>query len=121
MTKVLTYQEAVRTGLEPGLYGFRAEQVPTGTYEAQLDYKVWSTRLMAIHLYYTLLTKEKIQLSVFPDKKTYRYILPGSDVDFTICPTGEVYYLQVHITPKGKAILKQVSLNRKDLLMDKNV
>jgi len=65
---------------------------------------------MAIHLYFTLLTKEKIQLSVFPDNKTHRYILAGSNVDFTICPIGRVYDLQVCITAKGKIILSQARL-----------
>jgi hypothetical protein len=107
---ILSYKQAVHKGLKVEAYNFQPEQIPEGYHKAILDYKVWSSRIMSIHLYFTLQAQEKIELSIFPSKSTGCYTIAGSKVDIISCPTGEVYILHICVGRSGKAVLRQMYL-----------
>ena len=97
MNSVLTFRKAMELGFHPHEYIYNVDQIPTGEFTAQLDFKTWSKRIMAINTYFTSLEKnEKFQLTVYCLYETGRYVLPGSDIDFSTCNTGVVYQMMIH-------------------------
>jgi len=106
---VQSFGVAINNGFEPRAYTFNADKIPLGVYEAMLDFKIWSRRIIAVNCYFTkLLTKEKIQLTVYGNNQTGLYIVPGSPIDFTTCATGVAYRITVARNNKGKIVLLKV-------------
>lgn len=105
---VLTWDAALAKGYEPRLYPYAANEVPTGEFEAQLDFKMWATRPETIHCYFTQAdTGKKFQLSVFKDRKSEAYSIEVGEIDFSDCQDGVAYQITVYINEKGWPVLKQ--------------
>lgn len=99
---ILSWQEAIRVGWQPGHYGFKADAVPVGRYEAILDFKIWAKKIMALNCYFTIKsTGKKIQLTVYC-RETGQYRLPNCPIDFTTCPTQTIYHIEVIADQKRK-------------------
>jgi 3,4-dihydroxy-2-butanone 4-phosphate synthase len=99
---VLTWNQALAAGFQPGLYPFIATLVPTGELEAVLDFKVWAKKTMGICCYFTHTeTARKFQLTVYRRKSDERYMLDACEIDFTTCETGASYMVSVEINGKG--------------------
>ena len=105
---VFSFKVAIGKGYEPRLYTYDAERIPLGTLKACLDFKTWANRIIAINCYFTRVdTKEKFVLTVYCNKETSRYQLLNSTVDFSQCPTGEIYCLNLTKNDKGKVRLQK--------------
>ena len=103
-SNVLSWHIALERGFEPRLYPYVTAQVPLGTYEAVLDFKIWARKAMAICCYFTQRdTGVKFQLTVYrrPEDKSYR--LEEGDVDFRVCPVNRVYTIKVIWNGKQQA------------------
>lgn len=95
---VLLWNQALRMGHQPALYPFIATLVPTGEFEAVLDFKIWAKKTMGICCYFTQQSSgRKFQLTVYRRKKDERCMLDGSEIDFTTCETGASYIISVEI------------------------
>lgn len=105
---VLTWNAALEKGFEPSLYPYAAEEVPTGEFEARLDFKMWAKRAYTIHCYFTQAgTGKKFQLSVFKSKTDDVYSVETGDIDFHDCPDEVNYLLTVYVNQKGFPALKR--------------
>lgn len=106
---VQSFGMAINSGYNPLDYIFDPEKILVGEYDAVLDFKIWSKRIIGINCYFTkLLTKEKIQLTVYGNKNTGMYVVPGTAIDFTSCAVGIVYHISVTKNSKGKISLTKV-------------
>jgi hypothetical protein len=109
-TNVLSWNQALRMGHQPALYPFIATLVPTGEFEAVLDFKIWAKKTMGICCYFTQTeTGRKFQLTVYRRKSDEKYMLGGSEIDFTTCHTDCIYKVRVDINGKGKITFKDAS------------
>jgi hypothetical protein len=105
---VLTWTAAIGKGHEPRLYPYTAEEVPTGDYEARLDFKMWAKREDTIHCYFTHSeTGKKFQLSVYKNGKTGLYAINAEGLDFLECPDETDYRITVFVNDKNRAVLKE--------------
>lgn len=90
---VLSWNAALKRGYEPRLYSYTAGDIPLGSVEAVLDFKIWAMKAMGIGCYFTEVhTGRKILLTVYY-RKVGGYSLPGSKTDFSSCPTATIYRL----------------------------
>ncbi len=106
---VLAWNEALRKGYSPRLYVYTPGRVPTGEFEAVLDYKIWAKKVMAINCYFSqLATGYKFQLTVYFNLSSKGYYINSGDVDFSSCAIGKVYYLIVWLDIKGQPFLKHI-------------
>ncbi|TAN00420.1 MAG: hypothetical protein EPN39_04350 [Chitinophagaceae bacterium] len=111
---VLSFGAALAKGYEPRLYPYDANRIQEGEYEAILDFKIWAKKIMAVGCYFTLLpAKEKVQLTVYCDKKTGQYKLPKSEIDFTCCPTSNMYKISIGKKKSGNTYLQNAALINK--------
>jgi len=109
-TNVLSWNQALRMGHQPALYPFIATLVPTGEFEAVLDFKVWAKKTMGICCYFTQTeTGRKFQLTVYRRKSDERYMLDGCEIDFSTCDVARIYRVRVDINGKGKITFKNAS------------
>ena len=83
-------------------YPFIATLVPTGQFEAKLDFKIWARKTMGICCYFTQQRSgRKFKLTVYRRNNDERYMLDGCEIDFTTCETGILYMVSVEINGKG--------------------
>lgn len=109
-TNVLSWNQALGMGHHPALYPFIATLVPTGKFEAVLDFKVWAKKTMGICCYFTHAeTEKKFQLTVYRRKSDEKYMLDGSEIDFSTCDVACIYRVWVDINGKGKITFMNVS------------
>ena len=104
---MLSWNVALERGYEPRHYPYATAQVPLGTYEVVLDFKIWAKKAMAICCYFTQRdTGVKFQITVYrrPEDKSYR--LEESDVDFRVCPVNSVYTIKVIRNGNQQAAIK---------------
>jgi hypothetical protein len=105
---VCSFKVAIGKGYEPRLYVYDAETIPLGTLKASLDFKIWSKRILAINCYFTKIdTDERFVVTVYCNHEMSRFQLSDSTVDFSRCPTGEIYRLQIIKNEKGKVLLEK--------------
>src|SRR4051812_17243103 len=105
---VLTWHIAVEEGLNPRDYPYNAEEIPVGEFEAVLDFKIWSKKVMGISCYFTQAeTGKKFQLTVYRRAINETYTLKDCEIDFTQSPIGCHYYISVFINDKGRAVFKE--------------
>jgi hypothetical protein len=99
---VMSWNQALRAGHNPSEYPFIATLVPTGQFEAMLDFKIWAKKTMGICCYFTQQSSgRKFQLTVYRRKEDERYMLDGCEIDFATCETEMDYILSV-IDARGK-------------------
>jgi hypothetical protein len=71
-----------------------------------LDFKIWSKRIIAINCFFIKIkTEEKFIVTVYCNHQTAKFKLPDSVVDFSSCPTNEVYLVSVLKNERGKIYL----------------
>jgi hypothetical protein len=108
---VLSWNVAVEKGHERSLYPYTAEQVPLGSYEAVLDFKIWAKKAMGIGCYFTQKnTGIKFQLTVYRRQKDKLYMIDKSNIDFKACSVDVPYVIGVNLNRKEKPALKACSL-----------
>lgn len=108
MENVMEWNDALKKGYEPREYPYKDAIV--GELNATLDYKIWGKDSIAVVCYFTdVESGTKFQMSVFRAKDE-SYMLKGSDIDFTSCPTGEEYQLVIEKNSKGNPFLKECRL-----------
>jgi hypothetical protein len=104
---VWSFKTAIRKGYEPGLYVYDPKQIPLGEFEAVLDFKTWSKRIIAINCYFTKMdTKERFVVTVYGNNQTGRYEVPGSVINFSTCAVNATYRISVSKN-KGRIILSK--------------
>ena len=108
---VTSFKVAIGKGHEPRLYTYDADQTPLGEFNAMLDFKTWSKRIIAINCYFTKMgNRNKFVVTVYCDNKTGRYQIDGSSIDFSECKTGISYHIAVEKDQKNKVKLVKAVL-----------
>ncbi|WP_192552558.1 hypothetical protein [Pseudomonas sp. IzPS59] len=101
-----SYNGAIEAGLDPKSYSWA--DVPTGTWLARLDFKIWSNKTSAgcLGCYFTSLADgRQYQLSAFrPYRSTSRCYSPTDDgIDFSRPGLdGQIFQLEVGKAANGK-------------------
>jgi hypothetical protein len=104
---VYTWHIAIEEGLNPGDYSYDPELVPLGEFEAILDFKIWSKKVMGINCYFTQRNSDiKFQLTVYRQLGTKEYVIKEGGIDFTISPVGCLYHLNVEENLKGRVVFQ---------------
>ena len=109
MKNVRSWNEALDHGCEPRQYPYSGGEVPLGTIEAVLDFKIWARKTMGISCYFTAQNSgQKFLLTVYRDRKDQRYRIKDCPIDFVCCPVGPgyVYRLEVGLNGKGNPALR---------------
>lgn len=108
---VSSFKTAIRKGYEPRLYTYDSSQLPLGEFDAILDFKTWSKRIIAINCYFTkIATKEKFVVTVYCNNHTGRYDITGSDVNFADCAVNASYHICIQKNNKDKVFISSVQL-----------
>ena len=104
MSNPLSWNQAKEAGYTPVEYSFRAADIPEGSYQATLDFKIWAEKVTGISCYFTKQdTGEKMLLTVYRDRISREYVL--GDTDFRDSPTKALYNIEVKHNSKGNAKL----------------
>jgi len=99
----MSWNQGLRAGHNPSEYPFIATLVPTGQFEARLDFKIWAKKIMGICCYFTdQRSGRKFQLTVYRRKEDERYMLDGCEIDFATCEIDTCYNISVAINLKGR-------------------
>lgn len=107
---VWSFKTAIGKGYEPRLYGYDPLQIPLGEFDAILDFKTWSKRIIAINCYFTKIdTKEKFVVTVYCNNQTGKYEVPGSVVDFSVCDITAFYRITVSKNDEGRIIISKAA------------
>jgi len=102
---VSSFKQALKAGHNPQQYSYDPTLIPSDVFDARLDFKIWSKRILAINCYFTRITTgEQFVLSVYCNKQTGQYSI-GSTLNFSSCPTDTIYRLNVDRKPTGKIAL----------------
>lgn len=110
-SNVMTWDEAIKKGYEPKLYPFSFEDVPLGTYEAMLDFKIWAKKIMAIGCYFTQNgTGQKFQVTVYCIRNAGVYKIENCETDFVQCSVEKMYEVCVCAGEKKKILFKRARL-----------
>ena len=110
MRNVLSWRVALERGFEPRNYPYSADQVPAGSIQARLDFKIWSKKAIGINCYFTaVVTGQKFQLTVFRYEPTKEYLIRGTPIDFSRCPTEKVYQIEVGVKGNGRVLFLAAS------------
>lgn len=108
---VWSFKTAIRNGSSARLYSYDPKQIPLGEFEAVLDFKTWSRKIIAINCYFTKRdTGERFVVTVYCHYQTGKYVVPGSTVDFSGCATNAVYRISLCKNEKGKIVLSKAEL-----------
>lgn len=108
---VSSFKTAIRKGYEPLLYTYDTSQISLGEFDAILDFKTWSKRIIAINCYFTkIATKEKFVVTVYCNNHTGRYDITGSDVNFADCAVNASYHICIQKNNKDKVFISSVQL-----------
>jgi len=103
---VSSFKVAVSKGYEPRLYSYDPGAVPSGEFEAILDFKTWSKRIIAINCYFTKKdTGNKFVVTAYCNYKTGRYAVTDSLVDFSNCPLNACYKIKIAKSQRNQIIL----------------
>ena len=104
---VHSFRISIKKGYSPCLYSYDPQQVPLGEFEAVLDFKTWSKRIIAINCYFTKVdTGTKFVVTVYCNFKTGKYTVGNSDVDFSSCELNGIYKIEIARNVKGGIFLK---------------
>lgn len=105
-SNVYSFNQALENQCEPREYSYQQEDLPTGTFVATLDFKIWAKKAMAVNCYFTHKeTGKKFLVSVYRRPMPLEdYLLPECDLDFRFCPIKQDY--EITIEPNGKGKLR---------------
>ena len=104
---VFSFKDAIAKGYEPRLYSYDADKIPLGIFDAILNFKTWSKRIIAINCYFTKIdTKEKFIVTVYCNNQMAKFQLKDSDIDFSSCLVGQAYHISVTKDGRGKIVLE---------------
>lgn len=105
---VLSWAKALERGCEPRAYPYTIDEVPMGEYEALLDFKIWSQKVMGINCYFTQVeTGKKFRLTVYREAS---YRIRGVDINFATCPVGARYKIRVRANQKKNTVFEYAEL-----------
>ena len=108
---VHSFRVVIKKGYSPCLYTYDVAKIPLGEFEAILDFKTWSKRIIAINCYFTkAATGQKFVVTVYCNYQTGKYTVPGSAVDFSFCPLAEKYRIATIKNHKGQVVLIQAEM-----------
>lgn len=108
---VWSFKTAIRKGYEPRLYTYNPQQIPLGEFDAVLDFKTWSKRIIAINCYFTkIATKEKFVVTIYCNNHTGKYNITGSDVNFADCAVNASYHICIQKNNKGRIFISSAKL-----------
>ena len=103
---VSSFKVAIGKGHEPSLYTYDPTLMPLGEFDALLDFKTWSKRIIAINCYFTKIdTAIKFVITVYCNNRTGRYAVYDSTIDFSTCATGAAYRITIEKHNKAKITL----------------
>lgn len=106
---VWSFRIAIGKEYAPRLYSYDPQQIPLGEFNARLDFKTWSKRIIAINCYFTKIdTKEKFVVTVYCNNQTGRYEVQGFPINFSDCTVNNIYRVTVSKNDKGRIILSKV-------------
>lgn len=115
MRRAWSYKGALDAGFEPKTYSW--EDVPIGTWQARLDFKVWSNKTSSgcLGCYFTsLVDGQQYLLSAFrPYRSTSRRYSPTDDsIDFSERGLdGQIFLLEIAKGKNGKIKWLSAKLN----------
>ena len=99
---VYSFRVSIKKGNSPNLYTYQPNQIPLGEFDAMLDFKTWSKRIIAINCYFTKInTGNKFVVTVYCKYETGKYTVPNSVIDFSNCTTNETYRVAIEKNHKG--------------------
>src|SRR5438105_9034838 len=111
MGSVLSFYKALEQGCEPREYCYDPVIIPTGTFDAILEFKIWGKKTASVVCYFTQKeTGAKFYLSVLKRIGDGKYMLDGCAIDFRECPAPALYQIQVDKNTKGNPVLKNAVL-----------
>jgi len=103
---VQSFRVAIKSGHSPCLYSYDERKIPMGRFEARLDFKTWSKRIVAINCYFTKIPSgEKFVVTVYCNYTTGKYTVGEAIVDFSTCVVDQNYKINIGRNHKGKATL----------------
>lgn len=103
---VHSFRVIIKKGYSPCLYSYDKGKIPVGIFEAKLDFKTWSKRIIAINCYFTKIdTGEKFVVTVYCNYTTGKYTVADGVVDFSTCPLNENYKIEIGRNTNGKIVL----------------
>lgn len=106
---VMSWNHGLSLGYNPSEYPFIATLVPTGHFEAKLDFKIWAKKTVGVCCYFTdSRSGRKFQLTVYRRKEDENYMLDGCEIDFATCETDRSYMISVEIDNRGDKVLRNV-------------
>lgn len=105
---VLPWSKALEMGHEPRNYPYSFDDVPTGEFEAVLDFKIWAKKVMGINCYFTQSeTGKKFRLTVYCHGY---YRVWKEEMDFATCPVNRKYRIKVIANQKKNMVLASAVL-----------
>lgn len=103
MTNVCTWAEAARRQLPFGLFTYDQAKIPAGEITAELQFKIWSKKLMAVNCYFRAVeSDEQFMLTVFCNRRGY--YLHNQTLDFATCPTNVLYRIRIDVINNRKKL-----------------
>lgn len=106
-SNVLSWHVALEQGYEPRLYPYAAADVPVGVYEADLHFKIWAKKAMAICCYFRQKdTGVRFQLTVYRRHEDKLYRLEEGLIDFRVCPVNKAYVITIVRNGRENVTLK---------------
>lgn len=102
MNDVLSFRQAIDKGFDPKFYVY-GKDVPLGTYDVQLDFKIWAKgNTAAVTCYCSIIGSEKlIRFNVFRDWSQGTYFLKGTQIDSRTLPYGTRLTIRVEPAKNG--------------------
>lgn len=105
------YNEAALNGYKEDNYPYKPEFIPTGTFRAKLDFKIWSKKVCGINCCFSCVdTNQLFQITVYWRSATSDYKIKNSDIDFVTCPLNRVYLITIKENSKGNPKLFEAEL-----------
>ncbi|WP_431294148.1 hypothetical protein [Pedobacter sp. P26] len=111
-TTVLELTPELEIELEPKNYPYTREDVPLGSYQAKLDFMLWSKSGLTINCFFTLPDLgKKISLPVYRKAANQGKYLAG-EFEVRYLPFGTLLVLTVEANELGKPILAAMLIKK---------
>lgn len=108
MSNILSWTQAITKGFEPRNYSYKKEDIPIGTYNANLDFMIWAKAASGVTCYFTITdTNQKVILTVYRDRATKEYVL--GNVDFRTVEHNQEYLISIGLNSKNNIKFLSIS------------